>query len=76
MAAAMSAHDPFQLDGRVVFLFGGDVAIALGNAGATLILDGRNLGRSEVPGHVLANRAPSLVRHGVDGGRRMDGLVG
>jgi NAD(P)-dependent dehydrogenase (short-subunit alcohol dehydrogenase family) len=53
MAAAMSAQDLFRLDGRVVFLSGAaghlgrEMALALGHAGATLILNGRNLPRLE-----------------------------
>jgi NAD(P)-dependent dehydrogenase (short-subunit alcohol dehydrogenase family) len=53
MAAAMSAQDLFRLDGRVVFLSGAaghlgrEMALALGRAGAALILNGRNLARLE-----------------------------
>jgi NAD(P)-dependent dehydrogenase (short-subunit alcohol dehydrogenase family) len=51
MAAAMSTQDLFRLDGRVVFLSGAaghlgrEMALALGHAGATLILNSRNLPR-------------------------------
>ena len=53
MAAAMNAQDLFRLDGRVAFLSGAaghlgrEMARALGHAGATLILNGRNLPRLE-----------------------------
>jgi gluconate 5-dehydrogenase len=53
MAAAMNARDIFRLDGRVVFLSGAaghlgrEMALALGHAGAALILNGRNLARLE-----------------------------
>ena len=53
MAAAMNAQDLFRLDDRVVFLSGAaghlgrEMAFALGHAGATLILNGRNLPRLE-----------------------------
>jgi NAD(P)-dependent dehydrogenase (short-subunit alcohol dehydrogenase family) len=53
MAAAMSRDAPFRLDGRVAFLSGAaghlgrEMAFALGRAGASLILNGRNAGRLE-----------------------------
>src|ERR1700704_6549267 len=53
MAAAMNAQHVFRLDERVVFLSGAaghlgrEMALALGHAGATLILNGRNLLRLE-----------------------------
>ncbi len=49
----MTAQDIFRLDGRVVFLSGAaghlgrEMALALGYAGATLILNGRNPARLE-----------------------------
>ena len=78
MAAAMNAQDTFRLDGRVVFLsgpggyLGREVGIALGNAGATLVLSGCNPGRFETP----RSRFGRLRTVTGDGGRQMDGLVG
>ena len=65
MAAAMSAQDLFRIDGRVVFLSGAaghlgrEMAFALGHAGATLILNGRNLARLEA-------FAAELARSGIE----------
>jgi NAD(P)-dependent dehydrogenase (short-subunit alcohol dehydrogenase family) len=53
MAAAMSTQALFRLDGRVAFLSGAaghlgrEIAFALGEAGAELILNGRNAARLE-----------------------------
>ena len=76
----MNAQDPFQIDGRVVFLsgpggyLGRQVAIPLGKPGVTLISDGGNPGRF---GHGTAIGKPCVgLVAGVDGGRQMDGLVG
>ncbi|HMI97168.1 MAG TPA: SDR family oxidoreductase [Micropepsaceae bacterium] len=61
----MSAQDLFRLDGRVVFLSGAaghlgrEMALALGHAGATLILNGRNLARLEA-------FAAELARSGIE----------
>ena len=78
----MNAQDPFQIDGRIVFLsgpggyLGRQVAIATDKAAVTHIPVGRNSGRF---GHGTAIGKPCVgLCHGrgVDGGRQMDGLVG
>ena len=82
MAAAMNAQDPLLLDGRVISLsgrggnLGREVAIDPGNAGVILVLDGRKCGSIRRPGPILASRIEPWHGRGVDGGRRMDGLVG
>ena len=56
----MSATNPFRLDGRMAFITGSSggigfaLARALGQAGATLVLNGRDSGRLEAACHTLA----------------------
>jgi gluconate 5-dehydrogenase len=63
----MSAANPFRLDGRIAFITGSSAGIglalarALGQAGATLVLNGRDAARLEVARSALA--AEGLVVH-------------
>ena len=79
----MNAQDPSNSMDALFFLsgpgadLGREVAITLGNAGVTPIPDGSNPGRFETPGPVFGKSCIELCHgRGVDGGRRMDGLVG
>jgi hypothetical protein len=75
MAAAMNTQDPFRLDGRIVFLFGPGGYLGRKVAWPTLASSIRV--DSKPPVQFLASCASNLVMgSGVDGGRRMDGLVG
>src|SRR6478735_4119747 len=60
MEAAMTTENPFRLDDRVAFLSGAaghlgrEMAFALGRAGSTLIVNGRNANRLQAFASELA----------------------